>query len=152
MKGIKSVLSKLIILAITLILISQLFIMTREITWHAILSTVNDIAWWQLLLLVVCGFLVIVPTIFNDVILKEWQDYHLSLRETVQRAWLINVFNINAGFVGILSVFLRRIFYNDQPRKNLLNHLYRCIFWVKVDCYLRVSWLLLYYCYVLRIS
>ena len=51
MKGINHVLSKLIILVITLVLITQLFIMTREITWHAILSTMNDIAWWQMVLL-----------------------------------------------------------------------------------------------------
>ncbi|WP_273947988.1 bifunctional lysylphosphatidylglycerol flippase/synthetase MprF [Leuconostoc mesenteroides] len=117
MKGINHVLSKLIILVITLVLITQLFIMTREITWHAILSTMNDIAWWQMVLLLIAGFLVIMPTLFNDLILREWQGYGLTTSEMLQRAWLVNVFNLNAGFIGILSVFLRRIFYNDQPKQ-----------------------------------
>lgn len=117
MKGINHVLSKLIILVITLVLITQLFIMTREITWHAILSTMNDIAWWQTVLLLIAGFLVIMPALFNDLILREWQGYGLTTSEMLQRAWLVNVFNLNAGFIGILSVFLRRIFYNDQPKQ-----------------------------------
>ena len=81
MKGINHVLSKLIILVITLVLITQLFIMTREITWHAILSTMNDIAWWQMVLLLIAGFLVIMPMLFNDLILREWQGYGLTTSE-----------------------------------------------------------------------
>ena len=41
----------------------------------------------------------------------------LTTSEVLQRAWLVNVFNLNAGFIGILSVFLRRIFYNDHQNK-----------------------------------
>lgn len=118
MPKIKSILSHLIIPAVTVILISQLVFMTREITWNMILETISQITWWQALLLIIFGFVTIVPTLLSDFILARWQAYNIKRTDLIQRAWLINVFNINAGFIGTVSLLLRRVFYFDQ--KNLV--------------------------------
>lgn len=114
MKKFKQLLSRLIVPTVTVILIGQSIYMTREITWDMIFATINDIYWWQALLLMILGFIAILPTLLNDVILAQWQDYHLDRRELLQRSWLINVFNINAGFVGTVGMLLRRIWFFDQ--------------------------------------
>ncbi|MCT8388678.1 bifunctional lysylphosphatidylglycerol flippase/synthetase MprF [Leuconostoc holzapfelii] len=118
MKKFKQLLSRLIVPTVTVILISQSFYMTREITWDMIFSTINDIYWWQALLLMVLGFVAVLPTVLNDVILAKWQHYHLKRRELLARSWLINVFNINAGFVGTVGMLLRRIWFFDQKNTN----------------------------------
>lgn len=114
MKKFKQLLSRLIVPAVTLILIGQTIYMTREITWDMIFSTINDIYWWQAILLMILGFIAVLPTVLNDVILAKWQHYQIEMPELLQRSWLINVFNINAGFVGTVGVLLRRIWFADQ--------------------------------------
>lgn len=111
MTKIKHILSRLIVPTTTIILVMQLIFMTREITWRMIMSTINDVAWWQAVLLIVFGFLSVLVTTFNDTILAKWQNYRIGKVELYQRAWLINVFNINAGFAGTVSVLLRRILF-----------------------------------------
>lgn len=118
MNKIKKILSHLIVPAVTIILISQLVFMTREITWDMILETIGNIAWWQTSLLIVFGFIAIVPSILNDFILARWQEYKISTIELIQRSWQINVFNINAGFIGFVSILLRRVFFFDQEKNN----------------------------------
>lgn len=118
MQKFKNLLLRLVIPTITLILVTQLIIMTREITWQAIWSSINDVAWWQAALLILLGFLAVIPTLYNDQILSLWQGYQLTNGELLQRSWLVNVINLNVGFFGVLSVLLRRIFYSDQTRKN----------------------------------
>lgn len=120
MPKIKSILSHLIIPAVTVILISQLVFMTREITWNMILETISQITWWQALLLIIFGFVTIVPTLLSDFILARWQAYNIKRTDLIQRAWLINVFNINAGFIGTVSLLLRRVFYFDQKKSSHL--------------------------------
>ena len=73
MKKFKQLLSRLIVPAVTLILIGQTIYMTREITWDMIFSTINDIYWWQAILLMILGFIAVLPTVLNDVILAKWQ-------------------------------------------------------------------------------
>jgi len=120
MTKIKHILSRLIVPTTTIILVIQLIFMTREITWRMIISTINDVAWWQAALLIVFGFLSVLVTTFNDTILAKWQNYRIGKVELYQRAWLINVFNINAGFAGTVSVLLRRILFFDQSKPNQL--------------------------------
>ena len=55
MQKFKNLLLRLVIPTITLILVTQLIIMTREITWQAIWSSINDVAWWQAALLILLG-------------------------------------------------------------------------------------------------
>ncbi|MEX0380237.1 bifunctional lysylphosphatidylglycerol flippase/synthetase MprF [Leuconostoc sp. MS02] len=120
MPKIKYILARLIVPATTIILVTQLIFMTREITWRMILSTINDLTWWQTIMLVVFGFLSVLVTTLNDVFLAKWQNYRIEKNELYQRAWLINVFNINAGFAGTVSLLLRRILFFDQNRPNQL--------------------------------
>lgn len=120
MTKIKHILSRLIVPTTTIILVMQLIFMTREITWRMIIATINEVAWWQAALLIIFGFLSVLVTTYNDIILAKWQKYRIEKIELYQRAWLINVFNINAGFAGTVSMLLRRILFFDQNKPNQL--------------------------------
>ncbi|WEV54794.1 bifunctional lysylphosphatidylglycerol flippase/synthetase MprF [Leuconostocaceae bacterium ESL0723] len=119
----KKVIPRLIVPVVTLILVIQVLLMTQEISWGLIINTLSGLGLWQILILVVLGFLAIVPSLYNDVLLAQWQGYHLSSQELLQRSWLINVFNLNAGFLGVISVLLRRFFYRDQAKRSIKSYL-----------------------------
>lgn len=108
----------LFFVSVLFIVIREILLLSKSISYNELAVILGDIAPWKILLMFVTGFVAIIPMIGYDWILNQSLKQKLSKKYLIQTSWMINTVNNVAGFGGFISIGLRSHFYGkDQESK-----------------------------------
>lgn len=114
----------LFFISILFIVIRELLLLGKSISYNELVTILGEIAPWKILLMFVTGFIAVLPMIGYDWILNQSLEQKISKRYLLQTSWMINTVNNVAGFGGFISIGLRSHFYGkDQESKKMARSL-----------------------------
>lgn len=101
-------------LATVLLITSELSHLKRAISLGTLENNFKMLSPWTILVMLVLGFIAVLPMLFYDVILNKEINSHYSKRYIFETSFMINTINNTAGFGGLIDTGLRYSFYSKD--------------------------------------
>ena len=110
----------LLFLSIIVIVVRELLLLNKSLSYEALLSIFSQIAPWKTLVMLLVGGIAVIPMIGYDWILNKNLDQKLSKKYLFETSWMINTINNVAGFGGVISIGLRSQIYGKNKETKVL--------------------------------
>ncbi|GGI64987.1 bifunctional lysylphosphatidylglycerol flippase/synthetase MprF [Enterococcus alcedinis] len=116
-EGIKKyfgLLKLLFFLSVVVIVVRELLVLNKSLSYEKLLEIFSQIALWKILLMLLVGILSVTPMIGYDWILNRNLDRKWPKKYLLETSWMINTINNIAGFGGLISIGLRSQIYGKN--------------------------------------
>ncbi|CYV30799.1 bifunctional lysylphosphatidylglycerol flippase/synthetase MprF [Streptococcus suis] len=104
-------------IAVSLLVFVELRRLVRTISWSGVISSLSQISWFHIFLMVIIGLLAILPMVGYDFIFNRTINSQHSKQYIAETSWAINTMNNLVGFFGIVDVGLRYSFYIEDGKE-----------------------------------
>lgn len=114
------IIKTLFALSIVFVVVRELLVISRSLSYESLLSTLSEIALWKIALLIVFGFVAVSPMLGYDWVLNRSLKQQLTKKYLFQTSWMINTMNNVVGFGGVISIGLRTYFYGKSQESKVM--------------------------------
>jgi phosphatidylglycerol lysyltransferase len=102
--------------SVMVIVIGELLTLSKTISFSQLNSIFQSIPLWKIGLMLVIGFVSVLPMIGYDVVLNRILRQKPKPSYLFETSWVINTINNIAGFGGLISIGLRSEFYGKESQ------------------------------------
>lgn len=110
----------LFFLSIIFIVVRELLVLNKSLSYDALLEIFSQIAPWKIGLMLLVGVVSVLPMIGYDWVLNRNLDQKLSKKYLFETSWMINTVNNVAGFGGVISIGLRSQVYGKNKESKVV--------------------------------
>lgn len=112
--------------AVIVIVGSEFKGLLAQTSLQGVSENLQALTWWQILAIMLIGFLTVVPCIGYDKLFLDTVDKKVSVSELLTTSYSINAIENLVGFGGLTSIVLRNSYYGDDDPENKERFMQAC--------------------------